>query len=304
MSEKTIGQQLKRAFKVLLWVIGGFIALSIALGYWASNQTTAPAPTPTPVVAKSASTLHQDFDAAAASNRLEVARMSGNRLVAEYPSSPEAAQIKPKLDDIKATLHAQFLVKQEQDRAVKAKAEAERVARVKKQEEANAAARAAKQAEIKNALAGFSKKHDEVQGVTFYFAPGVRMNSTNTYFGLYLAVPDDSDVAGLRWKFQYGGDDWLFVESLILNVDGKSMPAMTFPYGAIDRDNGSGDVWEWHDESVESSSVPLFLQLALAKKVIVRFEGKQYYKDHILTTTEKTGMLKIINAYMAMNQKK
>ncbi|WEN16190.1 hypothetical protein PY254_05855 [Rhodanobacter sp. AS-Z3] len=287
---------------MLLWVIGGFIALSLGLGYWAADQVTAPAPAAAPVVAKSASTLLHDFDGAIASEHLEVAQMAGNRLISEYPTSSEAAQIKPKLSDIKAKLHAQFFAQQEQDRATKAKAEAERAAQIRKQKEASATAKAAKQGEIKKALAGFTKKHDEVQGVTFYFAPGVRMNSTNTYFGLYLAVPDDSDVAGLRWKFQYGGDDWLFIQSLILNVDGKSLPALTFPYGAIDRDNGSGDVWEWHDEFVQSSSVPLFLQLALAKKVIVRFEGRQYYKDHILTTTEKTGMLKIINAYTAMNE--
>lgn len=287
----------KKALKVLAFTALGLVVLFIVLAIVLPKaKPTAPQSTIT------SAQLLQNYQSRVAAHDDAGARTVGNTLTTKYPDSPEAQLIAQPLADLKAKMQAEFATKQAAAREAKVKADAEAAAAKASKDAAEAKEKAEAAAQAKKQLAGFRKQYDEVQQVTFYYAPSVPMR-LGTYFGLYLVVPDDGGRPTLRWKFQYSGDDWLFIQRLIFNVDGQKLPAMDFPYGAIDRDNAAGTVWESHDEAVQSGeSAAVFLRLGMAKRVIVRFEGKQYYKDHILTDAEKKGMLQMLNVYMSMTK--
>ncbi len=295
---------LKKALKVLAFTVLGLVVLFIVLAIVLPGAQPA---NPTPTI--TAAQLLQNYQARVAAHDDAGARTVATTLTKKYPDSAEAQSIAAPLAELKAKMQATFLAKQAVAREAKAKADAKAAAaqaEVAVAKAARDAAEAKEKAEAatqaKKQLAGFRKHHDEVQQVTFYYAPGVPMR-LGTYFGLYLVVPDDGGHPTLRWKFQYSGDDWLFVQRLVLNVDGQKVPGIDFPYGAIDRDNSAGTVWESHDEAVQGAErAAVFLRLGMANRVIVRFEGKQYYKDHVLTAGEKKGMLQMLNVYMSMTK--
>lgn len=289
---------LKKSLKVLAFTVLGLIVLFFVLAIvLPGTEPTNPTPTIT------AAQLLDNYQARVAAHDDAGARVVGTTLTKKYPDSAEAQSIAAPLAELKAKMQAAFLAKQAIARESKAKADAKAAAAQSEVAAAKAREKAEAASQVKKQLAGFRKHHDEVQQVTFYYAPGVPMR-LGTYFGLYLVVPDDGGHPTLRWKFQYSGDDWLFIQRLVLNVDGQKVPGIDFPYGAIDRDNAAGTVWESHDEAVQGGeSAAVFLHLGMAKRVIVRFEGKQYYKDHVLTAAEKKGMLQMLNVYMSMTNR-
>lgn len=188
------------------------------------------------------------------------------QLVQHYPQSEaakKAAALIPELD-------------------AKAKGE-----RTKREEE--------RKAKIAKALAALRKERDVVNGITFYSAPETSQIPDN-YWSLYLAVPDRG-APYLRFKFMYYGNQWLFIHTVTLNVDGEKLPDVPLRYSDIKRDNSGGWVWEWYDEAVEDKDLNLFERLIASKKTIIRYTGTQYRQDRILGAEEKRGMRKILDAY-------
>ncbi|ARC79604.1 hypothetical protein AXW93_12340 [Pseudomonas aeruginosa] len=96
----------------------------------------------------------------------------------------------------------------------------------------------------------------------------------------------------LRLKFQYYDDDWLFVRGLTIKADDK---VFTLPGVEFKRDNGSGSIWEWSDEPV--SDFAMLDAVLAAKKVIIRFEGQQYYSDFVLPNAQKVAMKEVLLAW-------
>lgn len=207
--------------------------------------------------------------------------MVGTTLVKQFPESPAALSIADRMKQLDGEIA---------DEAARSKAQAD--ARTRED-----------LAKVEKDLAAFHKERDEVNGITYYHDAKVTMQRVDDYFGLYLGVPDKGRPF-LRWKFMYAADDWLFIDKLTLNVDGERLPSITFPFGSIERDNSGGRIWEWHDEPLRSDAdmVP-FMKLAVAKKVILRYEGRQYYNDRILSDREKQAMLKLMNAYVALRSR-
>ncbi len=98
----------------------------------------------------------------------------------------------------------------------------------------------------------------------------------------------------LRRVHQYYGEDWLFIESITISVDGT---IHKFMKDKIQRDNSSGDVWEWSDEAMTTDDYNMYKSIASSQKTILRFDGNKYYKDHVVTKTEKDGINQILDAY-------
>lgn len=96
----------------------------------------------------------------------------------------------------------------------------------------------------------------------------------------------------LRLKLQYHSDSWLFVQSVTIKADDQ-----TFQLGSQDfeRDNGYGGIWEWSDTVAENKA--MLRKIADAKKVTIRFDGKQYYNDFILPDSQKRAIKEMILAW-------
>jgi hypothetical protein len=262
--------------------IGALVLLIVLLGRFSATSGPDSAP-PKPAI--TAAELLTTVNTRESEGDYKAARIVASTLLTRYPGSPEAIAVKARLPAIDAS-------------AAKAQAaatalQAAEAAQAKIQVERD---KADAQARVTKALAGFTKEYDEVRHITFYLPRNVAMKGIGTFFGLYLAVEDDGG-SSLHAKFQYGGDDWLFIEGMTISVDGTTLPEITFPRGAVQRDNGGGSVWEWHDEAIEGAELKPFMAMAASKKVIIRFQGQQYYKDHVLTDAEKKEIIQMIAVY-------
>lgn len=141
-------------------------------------------------------------------------------------------------------------------------------------------------------LASFRK--DDFDGVT-WIKPKSRPSYEN---GLYCYFSQQGEQASnFRFFIQYYADDWLFIKSYRFIVDG-----VTYDYvpNKVDRDNGSGSIWEWSDKHVGVEDMPLIKALAYAKTAKVRFEGSQYYKDRIITAAQLKTIRNMLELYTGM----
>lgn len=284
--KKPVGRIILGAAMVLAWIWG----IHSCSG---SEQPQATVPAPT------AQGLMATVEQAQASGHFGQAKVVAATLLRKFPGTPEAAEVTKRLPDIDAGAAQESAANKAQLAEAAKKSEEARVA-----SQAAAAADSIKaKAELAKLLRGFTKKHDEVRHITFYTPKNVGYEGVGSFFTLYLAVGDDGGAA-LHSRFQYGGDDWLFIEGMTVSVDGKTIPTIPFGFRSIERDNAAGKVWEWHDEVVQTDGIAPYLVMGTAKKVIIRFEGKTYYKDHVLSAAEKQAMLNMTEAYTILRQQK
>lgn len=102
----------------------------------------------------------------------------------------------------------------------------------------------------------------------------------------------------LRFLIQYYADDWLFIDSYTFLIDGN---AYTFSNPDVERDNNSM-IWEWSDTGVAQSGevVQILYAIKNAKEVKIRFNGRQYHKDKVLTQKDIKAIQQPIEYFEAL----
>lgn len=138
--------------------------------------------------------------------------------------------------------------------------------------------------------------------ITWYYDKTTTQYADVNSFHLYMGKTKDRNPF-LRLKIQYSADDWLFIESYMLKVDGKTYNISEDSYGEIKTDNGSGEIWEWLDRYVSASEYEIVKAVANSKSAKLRHNGKDYYKDRTITYKEKVALKNILNAYEALGGK-
>lgn len=184
----------------------------------------------------------------------------------------------------KASKYA-MLVKQ----AEEAKIAEEKAATLRKQKE--------KEALIKQSLASLTTSMDEVNSITWYrhkLSP--ESNASNALF-TYIGQKEKS--VWLRMKITYTADDWLFIKKYTFNVDGVNFP-VSINWGDRNSDNSGGSIWEWVDFPVDAQAYGLLIGICESKRTILRYEGRQYYKDRDITSAEKQAIREVVAAYAAL----
>jgi tetratricopeptide (TPR) repeat protein len=146
------------------------------------------------------------------------------------------------------------------------------------------------EAKRKAALGKMSKKIDAFQDITWYQSPSSTKYRNANAFHLYFGVSNGS-TAGLRLVIQYYSDDWLFIKSAKVNVDGV---IYTVGSSEWERDNDS-DIWEWIDEPLSDRS--LIEAIIKSKSSVIRFEGTQYYDTRTISSTQKRALRDVLDAY-------
>lgn len=200
----------------------------------------------------------------------EIATKHLGELVNKHPESAEAAEAGELLPKAKAGL--------EKQRAEK-KAASEREA----QEKERRLARATK---------AMKKKVDELEGITWYTDSSTPSSesSFHIYFGKKTGIP------WLRLVTRYYGSDWLFVQSFFVVADGQRFE---YPQTDFKQDHHTS-VWEWRDAMVEDRDMVMIKAVIASKKATIRFVGRQYYKDHVISADEKKALERVLDAFAAM----
>jgi hypothetical protein len=163
--------------------------------------------------------------------------------------------------------------------------------------EAEKAAKAKAAQELKNALADLRVKTDSVTNKKWYYARTTTQYLDSNSIHLYMGQEQGSEPY-LRFRIQYAGDDWLFINKFTINADGQVF-IIEPDYGDVERDNDS-DVWEWYDISPSDENVSMVKAIMNAKKAVIRCQGDQYYKDRTITSTEKKALKSVLIGYEAL----
>ena len=121
-----------------------------------------------------------------------------------------------------------------------------------------------------------------------------RYTNENCVF-CYFQMNGDTP-SNFRFVIQYTADEWLFIENYTFNVDG-----FVFDYSPdkIERDNNS-TIWEWSDCNPTLTDMSLINALVIAKKVKIKFNGKQYSRNRNLTKKEISYIKRTVQYYRAL----
>ena len=129
------------------------------------------------------------------------------------------------------------------------------------------------------------KNQPQYTDITCYMYPYIgRMDDGYTWLRVALNYTDAKTDAG-----------WIFFDHVIFSVDGENTTKY-FNRSEIIRDNDT-EVWEIADFEPNASEIQLLKSIANSTETIIRFEGDEYYEDHIVTDKEKAAILDVLTAY-------
>lgn len=195
------------------------------------------------------------------------------KLMQKHPKSSQALKSEPLLKEINELIENKNL-KKEAERAAKEAVEKKR---------------------RQKALKNMRKKHDDMNDITWYRDKSSpiysNVNGLFCYFGVSKKEP-----LRLRFRIQYKGENWLFINSYLINVDGVKYEMNA---DGISRDNDNG-IWEWIDILVFKDELEIIKAISKGKKVKIRHIGDKYYKDRIITNREKQALRNVLDAYQAI----
>jgi hypothetical protein len=204
-------------------------------------------------------------------------------LLKKYPSSKEVQSAKILLDN--ANIELDKIKKEEVIIQTKQKKENE--------------------LKIEQATKKMRKKVDKLEGITWY-QDKTSPQYTN-YNGFFLYIGDRGyNYPILRLRIQYKDNNWLFIEKYIIYIDGLNYKTIETKYGDVERDNGSGGVWEWLDIPINNDSEDIVNDFDLIRAIIngedvkIKFIGKQYSKIKTITKTQKYALQNVLEVYKVL----
>ncbi len=155
----------------------------------------------------------------------------------------------------------------------------------------------------KELLSSASKKMrvkvDDMNEITWYFDKTSPQFVNYNGFFIYVGLGTDRKPF-LKLSIQYAADDWLFIDKYIIKVDEKLYTISENSYGEIKTDNGNGGIWEWLSRDVGESELEIIKAVANGTNVKIRFEGKRYYKDKMITEEQKLALKNILSFYESL----
>jgi hypothetical protein len=141
-----------------------------------------------------------------------------------------------------------------------------------------------------SSLAKMYKKFDEFNSTTWYQDSSSPRYTNRNAFYLYFGS-SGSGSNPLRLRVQYYDDDWLFIDSAQIAVDGK---IYDLNFTEWKRDNDSM-IWEWADEVL--SDREMIEAIVKSKRAVIRFDGDQYYDTRTISPTEKRALRNVLDAH-------
>jgi hypothetical protein len=147
---------------------------------------------------------------------------------------------------------------------------------------------------FKNLYKAARIKHDQFSGSTYIYDRSSPQYVN--YNAIYAYIDKGSAGSSLRFSIQYTADDWLFIKSVTFNADGQN-----FDYQPVFKtDNGKGAIWEWSDQQLDDSQLPMLIKIATSKKVQAKYNGDKYYKVVTVTSLQKAALKKELQIFKGL----
>lgn len=145
------------------------------------------------------------------------------------------------------------------------------------------------------ALKKLRSKYDDISGVTWYHD---KTTPTTVFNGMYAYIGvKEGDVPWVRLVFQYTADDYLSVQKFIIKADDQIFTVDEAEYGEIKTDHSGGTVWEWLDRIATPEDHKIIKAVAESKTTKIRYLGRDYYNDKIVSEKQKVALKNIMQAY-------
>lgn len=147
--------------------------------------------------------------------------------------------------------------------------------------------------EISEILSGLRKETDDMRNLSFYYDKSSPKYLNQNAVFCYLA--ENKGRYSVRMKVQYFSDDWLFINKYIFKAD-----SALFNYPLIRRADGeviSGGIIEWIDVLVEDLEIKIMEAVSEGSECKVRYSGKEFHKDRVITSKEKAALKKFVRLY-------
>lgn len=195
----------------------------------------------------------------------------------KHPDTNEEKQVKALVDKLQKQLDAKKAAE---------KAEAEKLAaEEKKRKEA--------------AVASMRKVVDDVTGTTQYSDKTSPKYINENGFNLFFAMSEGSDIPVLYARFQYTGDNWLFIHKYTIRVDDTTY-TINPSYSEVNRDNQIGGVWEYYATLVDGEMYEIINAIINSNKTVIRSQGDERHQDRTVTAQEKQALKNVLDAFKAM----
>ena len=155
--------------------------------------------------------------------------------------------------------------------------------------------------DILRGLTRFHKDYDRVEKL-IKFEP-LRYSSGPYSSNSYVSVKGSLDKKGAiaLLKIQYYGSSWLFANSITIVADDFTWRSSEVEFF---RDNTGGVVWEYAFLDLSNPKYRTVVnKIISSKEVIIRFQGKQYYKDLDVTERMKKDIASILKTIDTVNGK-
>jgi hypothetical protein len=154
---------------------------------------------------------------------------------------------------------------------------------------------------LQSTLKNFEKKVDEISDVTFYtHKKAPKYINSRSVLSPYIVIYDGAIF--LKLQNIYVADDWLFIEKYLIKADEEKFE-ITPDNSDVRRDNSAGDIWEWVEKSVTPEDETIIRAISKSKKAVIRYYGQQYYKDRVISQSEKDIIKETLLAYDLLNKK-
>ena len=165
---------------------------------------------------------------------------------------------------------------------------AEQAARKKAEEEAK-----------KRAVNAMFIKEDTFENIKWYYDKNTYSRFAGNKFLLYMGQRG-SGTPWLRLRFQMYDDRWHFFERIVVDVDGSKY-YFEPGYSEVNRDNGSGNIWEWYDHDPSSRDLAMIEKIIDSNSTRIRYiDGDNFYRERTVSSAQKKAFSNVLLAYEAL----
>lgn len=148
----------------------------------------------------------------------------------------------------------------------------------------------------------YVKDKDDFSGIVFYTNKSKpRYMDDRSYIQTYFATKKEDGMIIQRTVINYSSNEWLFIEKVSVNIDGK-IYNINIDKSDWKRDHNTR-IWEWSDTASSWDDIELLKKIAYSKKSTLRFYGKNYYSDMVINNSDKQSLRDSIELYKYLAKK-
>lgn len=149
-----------------------------------------------------------------------------------------------------------------------------------------------------DALSTLRGTEDEETGTIWYTHDSVNIRGGGDAFYVYFGRTRAGHLTRPRLRVRYASDSPLYIKRAVATADGARVlfPQAAQAYGWARNPRGG----EWSDAALAGSNeIAAVRRIAAATSVTVRFDGRHYYNERVLSEQQLKALRETLNVYVA-----